>query len=163
MKGSELDYFIGTESHNTFQFDDRDQMPRFSTFLLGNWLELTERSNIQNLDGEVAFSAKYSDDKSSVHERKINLMPEKLTVCDSVGGFSKKAVLRWRLVPDDWKVLDNVVVNGRFRLEVCSTVTIKRFEIINGFESRGYWQKTQLQVLEVEIDCPGIVTTIFRW
>jgi len=158
-----LDYFIGTESHNTFQFDDRDQMPRFSTFLLGSWLELAERSNIQNMDGEVAFSAKYSDDKSSVHERKINLMPEKLTVCDSVGGFSKKAVLRWRLVPGDWKVLDNVAVNGRFRLEVCSSVTIKRFEIINGFESRGYWQKTQLEVLEVEIDCPGIVTTIFRW
>ena len=124
---------------------------------------LIEHSNIQHLDGEVVFSAKYSDDKNSVHERKINLMPEKLTVYDSVGSFSKKAVLRWRLVPGDWKVLDNVAVNGRFRLEVCSSVTIKRFEIINGFESRCYWQKIRLPVLEVEIACPGIVTTIFRW
>jgi hypothetical protein len=34
-----LNYFAGTASHNTIQFDDRDQMPRVSRFLFGDWLK----------------------------------------------------------------------------------------------------------------------------
>src|SRR4029079_19380469 len=31
-------YFSGTASHNTVQFDDRDQMPRVGRSLFGDWL-----------------------------------------------------------------------------------------------------------------------------
>jgi len=158
-----LDYLVGTESHNTIQIDNRDQMPRFNTFLLGGWLKLIERSNIQTQGNEVVFSAKYADNKNSVHERKINLRPGRLTVSDSVELFSKNAVLRWRLVSKDWKIEDQAVISSQFRLEVSSNVKIKRFEIVDGFESRHYWEKSQLLVLEVEIDRPGNITTVFYW
>ena len=50
----------GLPSHNTIQFDDRDQMPRLSRFLFGswlvpNWLEpIQERVIILELDTKIA-------------------------------------------------------------------------------------------------------------
>jgi hypothetical protein len=55
------------------------------------------------------------------------------------------------------------VTNGRHRLEVSADVPIVRREVVNGWESRYYMQKTAVPVLEVELASPGVVTSRYRW
>jgi hypothetical protein len=43
-----IQYFGGTAGHNTVQFDDRDQMPRLSRFLIGEWLRTEQLEPIHS-------------------------------------------------------------------------------------------------------------------
>jgi hypothetical protein len=165
-----LNYFGGTASHNTVQFDDRDQMPRLSRFLLGDWLT-TQRVEPLREDGQtVHFGAGYRDGLGSSHFRRISLSDRHLSVQDEVTGFRKKAVLRWRLPPGDWHLEDTPnglrlagSTPGPVKLTVSSTSAMARYELVQGWESRHYLEKTPLPVLEIEVRQPGTLTTELEW
>lgn len=165
-----LNYFGGTASHNTVQFDGRDQMPRLSRFLLGDWLK-TERLQPLQEDGKsTRFAAGYRDGQGARHHRSVGLQHDALQVVDEVQGFASQAVLRWRLMPGDWHFESSpdgpcVMLNeGRqFLLNVSANVPITRCELVDGWESRYYLEKTPLQVLEVEIQQAGTLTTQLYW
>lgn len=158
-----LDYFPGTESHNTVQFDDRDQMPRLSRFLFGNWLKTSFLEPLQIKQDQVTFAAGYTDSQQAKHHRYMALNKTSLQVTDKVEGFHKKAVLRWRLAPGNWVLQDNTVTNGEHEIQVCSSAPIVRFELVTGWESRYYLEKTEIPVLEIEIHETGTLTTEYRW
>jgi hypothetical protein len=188
-----FNYFRGTGSHNTVQFDDRDQMPSLSRFLFGNWLKTTFFESLTVDEHFTRFGAGYVDAQLVSHKRCVTLADSYLRVVDEVNGFAKKAVLRWRLMPVDWQVevsnsgiickgnisraslhkstLENHL-NKRFPcdgepwihvLNISSTMSITRCEIVQGWESRHYLEKTLLPVLEIEVQSPGIFTTEYRW
>jgi hypothetical protein len=156
-------YFSGTASHNTVQFDDRDQMPRLGRFLFGAWLKTTEVTPVRAQNGVVNAAAGYRDYLGADHHRSIELSSTQLMVRDRVSGFEHKAVLRWRLYPADWRVNGGEVTNGVHQLVVTSDVPIERMELTQGCESRYYLQKTQLPVIEIEIRQPGSLTTRFKF
>lgn len=158
-----LDYFPGTVSHNTVQFDDRDQMPRLSRFLFGNWLKTSFLELLQTKQDQVTFAAGYTDSMKTKHHRAIALKKTSLRVTDKVEGFSKKAVLRWRLAPGSWLLQGNRITNGKHELEIFSSAPIARFELVTGWESRFYLEKTEVPVLEVEIHQSGTLTSEYRW
>jgi hypothetical protein len=163
-------YFGGSASHNTVQFDGRDQMPRLSRFLLGDWLT-TERLQPMQDDGQTTqFAAGYSDSKGARHQRRVCLQVANLMVKDDVQGFAHKAVLRWRLLPGDW--LLELTPNGPsitlgvaavVTLKVSASVPITRCELVQGWESRHYLEKTPVPVLEVEVQQSGTLTTEVNW
>lgn len=188
-----LNYFGGTGSHNTVQFDNLDQMPRLSRFLFGEWLKT---SMVQALteDAQVTrFGAAYCDSKGANHQRSMALADTHLVVADKVAGFASKGVLRWRLTPGDWNLclvpddqvhresrtpaMMNVVTSIGARalllkggnaaefhtITVHATMPITRCEIVQGWESRHYLEKTPVPVLEVEFQQPGTLTTEYRW
>ena len=160
-----LDYFPGTAAHNTVQFDGRDQMPRLSRFLFGAWLKARGVEPLSLANGRQRCGAGYRDWQGAGHHRRIELSEQTLKVEDQVDGFRNKAVLRWRLRPGNWK-LDagaQYVESEGFRLAVEATMPIKRFELVQGWESRYYLQKTPLPVLEIEIDQPGELITTIQW
>jgi hypothetical protein len=165
-----LNYFGGTASHNTVQFDGRDQMPRLSRFLLGGWLE-AERLQPLHEDGQSShFAAGYRDGQGAYHHRSVRLQDTALQVIDEVRGFAHRALLRWRLMPEDWQFLQSkdgrcLTLNGgrKFSLDVSANVPITRFELVEGWESRHYSERTTLPVLEVEIQQAGKLTTQLRW
>ncbi len=165
-----FNYFGGTASHNTVQFDGRDQMPRISRFLFGNWLK-TERLQALTNDGKATnFGAGYCDSSGACHHRQVSVYDTGLKVIDEVKGFANRAVLRWRLMPGDWSPLPTSSgfrlshgVSDEFSLSVTSSVPVKRFELVPGWESRHYMDKTELPVLEVEIEQAGTLTTEFHW
>lgn len=159
----DLAYFVGTQSHNTAQFDERDQMPIVSTFLLGDWLSLGGRSDVRQVGDIQYFQAEYRDRYGATHGRSIELSPGRLFIKDVVSGFSEKVILRWRLMPGDWKFINGVLSYNKFSIEVDSSVEIKRIELVIGFESLCYWQKESIPVLEVELDRPGTVDTTLVW
>lgn len=157
-------YFSGTESHNTVQFDDRDQMPRLGRFLFGDWLETDVVEPLIEGPDWVSFGAGYRDRKGASHFRRVRLSDGALRVEDEIAGFKKRAVLRWRLTPDIcWRLYGNAVVGGGHRLSISADVPVCRMELVEGWESRYYMQKTPLQVLEVEVVEPAKLVSEYRW
>lgn len=160
-------YFNGTASHNTVQFDDRDQMPKLGRFLFGSWLKSKHVSSITVSDVGVSCSASYRDYKGAEHLRQVNLNHASLSVSDHVKGFKRKAVIRWRLPDSEW-ILENTkngvqVSNGLNTLSVTSDVPILRADIVDGWKSLFYMQKQSVPVLEVEVGSAGTIATEFSW
>lgn len=158
-----LNYFAGTAGHNTVQFDDRDQMPRLSRFLFGDWLKTSMLEPLREQDGRASFGAGYSDRAGASHQRRITLDSSSLIIVDWIDGFGTKAVLRWRLAPGAWQIDDQCVSNGAHLLRVQADVPLVRFELTNGWESRYYLERTELPVLEIEVDRPGTLISEYRW
>lgn len=158
-----LTYFPGTASHNTVQFDDRDQMPRLSRFLFGDWLKSSYVESLDEQPGVISFTAGYRDGHRASHRREVRLGDDSLVVNDWVDGFQCKAVLRWRLEPGQWLIEGNALSNGEHVIQVRASVPIVRFELVAGWESRYYLEKKQVPVLEVEVQQPGSLITEYRW
>jgi hypothetical protein len=55
------------------------------------------------------------------------------------------------------------ISDGRHRLDVTADVPLTRCQLVGGFESRCYLEKTAIPVLEAEVARPGVVTTRCRW
>jgi hypothetical protein len=165
-----INYFGGTASHNTVQFDDRDQMPRLSRFLFGDWLKA---DGVQTLPGSAQatqFEAGYKDGRGARHHRAVSLYADRLLVVDQVQGFTSKAVLRWRLQPGDWRLVPSpqglqlvLGSEGVVTLTVSATVPVLRCELVQGWESRHYLEKTPVPVLEVEVQQSCTLTTEVHW
>ena len=158
-----ISYFGGTKSHNTVEFDDKDQMPRLSRFLLGNWLKSRNIKSISTEQGVQTCSVGYADYNNMCHDRSVELSDFDLRVIDKVSGFDTKAVLRWRLKQGDWQINGNVIYNGDHFLTITASVPIKRIEIVEGWESLYYFQKKVMPVLEVEIEQTGTITSIYKY
>jgi len=155
-------YFPGTAAHNTVQFDDRDQMPSLSRFLRGAWLRARDVMPVKEQNDSLTAAAGYCDWKGACHHRHVCLKPNALVVKDRISGFSNHAVLRWRLQPGNWQLEDDAVRCGAYSLQVGADVPIFRYQLLEGWESRYYMQKTPLPVLEVETRSACTFTTEFK-
>lgn len=158
-----LTYFGGTSGHNTVQFDDRDQMPRLSRFLFGDWLKTSVIDPLREQGGRVSFGAGYRDRAGATHQRRITLDNSCLMIVDRIHGFRTKGVLRWRLAPGAWQIDGNCVRNGAHVMRVRADVSVVRFELTTGWESRYYLEKTEVPVLEIEVDRPCTLMSDYRW
>lgn len=158
-------YFPSSLAHNTVQFDECEQMPRIGRFLYGDWLQTSEMEDLRATEGVQIIGAAYVDAQQHNHKRVVELTSGGLIVKDTVSGFSKKAVLRWRLKPGDWVLGSDKqsVCCEAFSLHVSSNVPILRIELCQGWESLYYLHKSDLPVLEVEIAQSGVLTTEVTW
>lgn len=158
-----IDYFSGTKGHNTIQFDSRDHMPRLSRFLFGDWLTTASITPLHRTSDSASFLAAYKDNKGVLHSRQVSLNKAGLTVIDEIDHFKSKAVLRWRLLPGEWFITGNALSNGVHQLTISASMPIKRFELVAGWESRYYMKKTETPVIEVEVDTPGQIVSVYSW
>ena len=70
---------------------------------------------------------------------------------DEVDGQREKAVLRWRLAPDDW-ALEGTTLSGTLAtLAIEADRTPERVRLVDGKESRYYFELDTIPVLEVEL------------
>lgn len=155
----DLDYFAGTASHNTVQFDSRDQMPRLSRFLVASWLRM---------DGyhvEVGrASAGYTDSQGASHHRTVEMSERTMVVDDSVGGDFDTAVLRWRLDPQrTWTLNASGCTDGEIRIDVQGTGLPGAARLTSGWESLTYGRKSELPVLEFDLSAAQTVRTTVSW
>jgi len=167
-------YFGGTVSHNTIEFDGHDQMPRLSRFLFGDWLKTSFVEPLSEDKHITSFGAGYRDQQGIGHHRTIQLSKLNLKVKDEVFGFKNRAITRWRLSPSKWNISsdgnqyfcesDEASINNSLKkIVVSSNVPIVRCEIVQGWESRFYQEKRQAAILEVEVMQYGNITTDFNW
>jgi hypothetical protein len=155
-----LNYFGGTEGHNTVMFDQRDQMPRLGRFLFGEWLTASD-VGFDKTKGVV--TAGYKDWKGASHNRELTLSKGRIVVIDKLAGQFSSAVLRWRLSPGIWACEGQSIANGVKRINIVADVQIRRMEIVCGFESLHYQEKNSVQVLEVEVSEAGAIKSEIIW
>lgn len=161
LPDEESQYFAGTSSHNTCQFDGRDQMPRLSRFLFGAWLK-TEALSFDSADDRPSWSAAYTDYRGCHHSRTVSYRAGDWVVVDDLSGFEKNAVLRWRISPDvEWSLRGQGIESTLASLSCSSDSDFDRVELCTGWESRFYLSKTALPVLEIELG-PGHHRVITR-
>lgn len=168
-----LNYFGGVVGHNTVQFDGREQMPRLSRFLLGNWLRTEQLIPITAQPGGLEGGASYRDSSGASHLRHVHMSDSLLRVHDEVKGFTRNAIMRWRLSPGHWQKVDTSHIldglhsyinsNTGHTLNIQATSPITRCELVQGWESLHYLEKTPAPVLEVEIANPGSLITEYHW
>lgn len=156
-------YFPGVQSHNTIQFDGRDQMPRLSRFLYGDWLKTSRFEPLTKMPVGHTMLAGYRDYQGASHTRRLVLNNGALRVEDEISGFSRNAVLRWRLKPGSWELQGQTLVCDGVSIEVVSSMPVIRCELVTGWESRYYGQKSELPVLEIEVAEAGRLTTNITW
>ncbi|MDH4317523.1 MAG: heparinase II/III-family protein, partial [Desulfobulbaceae bacterium] len=125
-----LAYFPGTVSHNTVQFDDRDQMPRLSRFLFGDWLQTEGLQPLVENAEKTTFGAAYRDGHGARHQRSVYLLDNRMIVRDEVVGFADKAVLRWRVRPGNWRMEGQSLTDGKHILSVLASVPLARIELV---------------------------------
>lgn len=155
------EYFSGTRSHNTIEFDDRSQMPRLSRFLLGAWLE-GDGPQVEQMPNGFCISDGYTDYLGATHHRKVLILretesenPSLVLVTDNIGGKFDKAVLRWRLPNhgdpiNKFSVLGTSLETPMLKLKITASQPIERFEVVEGFESLYYLEKERIACLEIE-------------
>ena len=168
-----LAYFGGVAGHNTVQFDGREQMPRLSRFLLGDWLRTEQLDPLTVAVHDVSAGAGYRDRSGARHHRHVSLQDSGLLVTDRVEGFKFSAVLRWRLTPGSWVHLDvgseqevgvcKIQNELGHTVTVCADVPFVRCEIVQGWESLHYLEKTSAPVLELEMATSGACRTSYYW
>ena len=153
------EYFTSNAAHNTIQFDDHDQMPRLSRFLLGKWPKSYVAVDEKNLQATAGFT----DWKGCRHERIIQVRKTGLTIIDRISRFKKQAILRWRLAPEvDWN-LNGIGCSSSFMdIKISVNGAPCSVKITQGWESLYYHERTALSVLEVYVgkDCQKLVTEI---
>lgn len=145
-----LAYFGGTASHNTVQFDGRDQMPRLGRFLFGRWLAMDDVGGIKEAEGSQSWSGAYTDWRGASHRRTVTVRDETWTIVDEISGTKLSAILRWRLKPDNWTLTENTCESLLASLRVEADIPVRRIELVTGWESRFYQEKSELPVLEIE-------------
>ena len=160
---AEAAYFPGTASHNTIQFDERDQMPRLSRFLFGDWIKAKIIEPISVEQTHISFAVAYRDRQGAYHQRKLILFDNMLKVIDKIEGFKHHAVLRWRLMPAVWLIEGNRLVSEMGRVTVHATMPVLNMSLVRGWESRHYLQKSETPILEVEVNQAGQLITEYEW
>lgn len=152
-----LDYFGSTASHNTAQFDGREQMPRLSRFLYGDWLR-TERVRLH--DGGAGVTLSYRDGAGARHQRTVEVFARGARVVDELSGFERYARIRWHLAPFDWTLHGRELRTAGIRLTVAGP--IGEIALEDGWESLRYGERTGIPVLCVTTHEPEarLVTTI---
>jgi hypothetical protein len=67
------------------------------------------------------------------------------------------------VAPGEWRLQGQCLTNGTHVLTVQATMPIVRCELVDGWESRHYLEKTPVPVLEIEVQQAGTLTTEYRW
>ena len=158
-----LSYFPSVAAHNTIQFDEREQMPRVSRFLLGAW-PATRSVHLNYAGSKNSFYCSYADAWETFHKRKVTLSESLLEIIDNIAGFKETAISRYRLSPQrTWVIKDNEISDGEHLIRITADVPIADIRLVTGWESRYYFKKTQLPVLEVEMHQQGSLTMEYYW
>jgi hypothetical protein len=154
-------YFPSVPAHNTAQFDEHDQMPRLGRFLYGAWLRPESVGALQATAGGASWQGSYRDAWKCRHRRSVSVCEDRWTITDELDGYRQAAVLRWHLIPADWRLEGTRLICDRMALNIDGSPA-PRTSLAVGWESRYYYEKADVPVLEIKCAPPRarVVTEI---
>jgi hypothetical protein len=152
--------FISSAAHNTVSFDSHDQMPVISRFLYGQWIKVeSDHPRLTNTEKQISWCGAYTDYMGCYHQRCISIDNHKWRIIDTLTRFNQKAVVRWRLMDDQWKLDDYCLTGSLITLKISASVNA-RIRLTDGLESLFYMDKSKIPVLEISVNqSPAIVIT----
>ena len=146
------------------EFDGFEPMPRISRFLWGDWLTLKNIEIFKNYKHSKTnnfVEASYQC-KKGYHNRKIevNESGSNWLIKDEISRYSKYAILRWRLIPVSWKLVENSLESSICIIKINVKNALFSLKIIDGYESLFYTKSETIPVLEVKIkESPATIIT----
>lgn len=153
------DWFDGTSAHNSITFDGRDQMPRLSRFLFGDWLIAKSVECVVTENSIITAAAAYQDNSGAWHRRTIALDSAGMTCIDEISGHFTEAQLVWRLEPGDWHVDGKNVLGNELKLTVDSDDIVIAPKLSTTRESRYYQLCEDIPLVTIGINRPTIIRT----
>lgn len=149
-------YFSGTRAHNTVELNNTDQMPRIGTFLFGDWPEC-DIETIKSPEGtdtlhKIIATQRFRN--GTIHERQVELLPDRLVCTDSLSGPVNNAILRWHLAPDaSWELDGDSVTDMTCRIQVTTSDGRSMVPILqNGRRALYYGNAETLRVATYTVD-----------
>ena len=155
LNDNDLDSFSGTAGHSTIQFNNKNQMPRISRFLFGNWLTT---SNMYLSEKNNKMSAAYRSSDNQYHVRYVEKIKKGWMIKDEIDGKFKFAILRYILPQDDWSISLNNISNKKLNIKITSNDLIK-INIRKGWDSLYYMKREPVKILEIETSSSCFIHT----
>ncbi len=152
-----------TNYHSTIEFDGKNQMPKISRFLYANWLsETVVADQYEDSDvGRHCMASGYVNHNGNQHQRHVSVESKTIRVDDQVSGKFSRAVLRWRLCPADWTLVDKKLRSDIAVIEIIGNNDIS-VKLTESKESRYYLEVQSLPVLEIELTSESAISTIIN-
>jgi hypothetical protein len=148
--------------HNTVSFDNREQMPKLSRFLLANWLktETAEWAEIKKTN-TLKWQGSYTAAQGNRHQRVVEYTGNQWIITDTLSGNFSKAVIGFNLNTEKAQLRKKNVSTPDFEMQFPEQTkpTLKTV-----FVSSHYRDKKTVNRLELEVTQPGEYTTnIILW
>ena len=145
------------------EFNNEEPMKKISKFLCINWLR---EKNIYIYDNKdhIKVSSKYKY-LNGFHRRDlyINKNNSEWIILDYLDKFKMNAILRWRLIPDDWVVTKNKINGNKAEISIDSNLNNFDLKLINEWESRFYSKRDEVPVIFIKIpSAPAIIKTTIK-
>jgi hypothetical protein len=152
--------FISSAAHNTVSFDSHDQMPVLSRFLYGQWIKVRAvQPLLMNNKKKLSWCGAYTDYMGCYHQRHLSIDKNKWRIVDTFARFNQNAIVRWRLMKDQWTLDNDCLTGSLISLKISANVNTG-IRLTDGFESLFYMDKTRIPVLEICVNqSPAIVIT----
>jgi hypothetical protein len=155
-------YYNGVSSHNSIQFDDRDQMPVLGRFLFGSWLKEI-KFEFEYLGEGFTISSAYQDHFKAYHKRELVINKNSIIVKDCYSGVNKTAQLRWRLSPNKFEFMNSNNITNEIFIDFKKGVISGDYNLNNEYESRYYYTESSLPVISKCLKKSGIILTTINW
>lgn len=155
-------YYNGVASHNTVQFDGRNQMPRFGRFLFGSWLK-EHKFNFYQSNKSMYISTGYNDYLGAFHQRTITLKEKEILIEDAVKSFKTLAKINWRLNASGWVYVLSSENKTDFEINLISNEIKGDFSKSCGLESLFYHNESKIPVIYKGLNKEGRFSTKIIW
>ncbi len=162
ISNEKIRYYNGVSSHNSIQFDVRDQMPVLGRFLFGSWLREVE-FKYENSNKDFIISSAYLDHLKVYHMRELVINRNSLVVKDYYSGGYKTAELKWRLSPNKFEFIHSDNKSNEIFIDLKKGKISGDYICSNEYESRYYYSESNLPVISKQLKKSGIQLTHINW
>jgi hypothetical protein len=142
--------------HNTVSFDNEEQMPEISRFLLGDWLEADFVSRIRSSEGLQFWEGQYTTNKGYTHHRMVSSKGNNWQVEDKLSGAFSAAIIGFNFTVADYLIEENMIIMPWGKIVIPKNT---KFKIINSMASHYYQEIHTILRLEISISTAGLFTT----
>lgn len=146
--------------HNTVSFDNREQMPKLSRFLLANWLRPESEGFHKSQTGQgVSWMGSYIDSFGNRHLREVIKEGHQWIIRDTLSGNFQQAVIGFNLNSDRYSLADGKVVLSDFTIHLPAGLSVK----VNESMASLYYQEIHpILRLDIQVSKPGTYETVIN-
>jgi hypothetical protein len=149
--------FKSVHYHNTVSFNGEEQMPQLSRFLMANWLQIDEISEVSMVEETLYWVGQYKTSTGYTHKRSIKNVKNIWWIVDDIDGKFSYATIGFNFIdPDYIQNMVNYLETREMRISVNTGCAI---QVKKSHRSLYYQQLEEVFRMEVLVKTPGRYTT----
>jgi len=147
-------------SHNTISFNGDEQMPQISRFLLSEWLQADEISEVSQAEGTLLWIGRYKTPSGYTHQRSIKVVENVWWIDDELEGSFQSATIGFNFSDPNYIHKEQNILNTKaVQITVNSECII---QVKKSNRSLYYLELEEINRMEVIVRKPGRYTTIIE-